>query len=274
MKKQNNNIFLIILAPFKYFCLGCYYTLYGFLYPFIFIYNVISSSIYKTYSNSKRRQDKKEIIQAVNLEMDTIDEKIKKNQEVRKKEEVKKIEQDKNKKTKFNSKLNEKKLKERDMLISEINKQDSVRTEFPLTYRYQARGSDGRDVVGFLVAFTKQEVFNFLESEGYTVYKLETSKYIELFYGQKQFSRRKIKTKDLIFWLTQLSTYLKSGIPLTDSMRILGMQLGKSDQYKKRLFDSVVYQLIMGESFSDALAKQGSAFPSLLINMIIIIYAF
>ena len=32
-----------------------------------------------------------------------------------------------------NKKMNEKKLKERDLLISEINKQDSVRTEYPNT---------------------------------------------------------------------------------------------------------------------------------------------
>ena len=140
-----------------------------------------------------------------------------------KRTEVKKIKKEETIKQK---KMNEKKLKERDILISEINKQDNVRTEYPNTYKYQAKNSEGHDVTGYLVAYTKQEVFNFLESEGYTVYKLETNKYIEFMYGQKQFSKRKLKTKDLIFWLTQLSTYLKSGIPLTDSMRILGMQMG------------------------------------------------
>ena len=268
--KKNNNLFLILLSPFKYFCLGCYYTLYAMGYPFMFIYNLFSSSLYKGYAESKRKQDKKEVLKAVNLEMDSIDDKIKKNKELKeaqtlKSSEVKKI---KKEETLRQKKMNEKKLKERDILISEINKQDSVRTEYPNTYRYQAKDSEGHDTIGYLVAFTKQEVFNFLESEGYTVYKLETNKYIELLYGQKQFAKRKLKTKDLIFWLTQLSTYLKSGIPLTDSMRILGMQMGKKDPYKKRLFDAIVYQLIMGESFSEALDKQGSAFPSLLVNMI------
>ena len=40
------------------------------------------------------------------------------------------------------------------------------------------------------------------------------------------FNTTKFKNKDLIFW-TQLSTYIKSGIPLTDSMRILGKQMSK-----------------------------------------------
>ena len=115
--------------------------------------------------------------------MDSIDDKIKKNKELKeaqtlKRSEVKKI---KKEETLRQKKMNEKKLKERDILISEINKQDSVRTEYPNTYRYQAKDSEGHDTIGYLVAFTKQEVFNFLESEGYTVYKLETNKYIELF---------------------------------------------------------------------------------------------
>ena len=268
--KKKKNIFLILLSPFIYFCLGCYYTFYALVYPFIFIYNLISSFIYKSYANSKNKKEKQEVIKAVNLEMDSIDDKIKKNNEIKQKEASKSHSTLKVKKEnkKINKKINEKKLKERDLLISEINKQDSVRTEYPNTYRYTARDSEGHDVVGYLVAYTKQEVFNFLESEGYTVFKLENNKFIELLYGQKSFSKRKLKTKDLIFWLTQLSTYLKSSIPLTDAMRILGMQMGKRDQYKKRLFDAIVYQLIMGESFSDALLKQGSAFPSLLINMI------
>lgn len=268
--KKKKNIFLILLSPFMYFCLGCYYTLYGICYPFILVYNLIAGAIYKSYAKNRNKKEQKEVIKAVNLEMDSIDDKIKKNNEIKQKEELKKqniTKLNKNNK-KVNVRINAKKLKERDLLISEINKQDSVRTEYPNTYRYSARDSDGHDVIGYLVAFTKQEVFNFLESEGYTVYKLENNKFIELFYGQKNFSKRKLKTKDLIFWLTQLSTYLKSSIPLTDAMRILGIQMGKKDQYKKRLFDAIVYQLIMGESFSDALLKQGNAFPSLLINMI------
>ena len=267
---KNSKLLNTLVSPFKYFCLGCYYSLYGFIYPLILIYNGFSSTVYKEYSKNQRTRDKKEVQKAVNLEMASMEDKMKKNAEKRaaelkNKEALKKKKEEEALKKK---KLDERKLKERDILLSEINKQDSVRTEVPNTYRYTAKSSDGQDVVGFLVAFTKQEVFNFLESEGYTVYKLETNKTIELLYGQKQFVRKRLKTKDLIFWLTQLSTYLKSSIPLVDAMRILAMQMGKKDPYKKRLFEAVVYQLVMGESFSEALENQGSAFPSLLVNMI------
>ena len=268
--KKKNNFLLILLSPFKYFCLGCFYTLYGCLYPFIIVYNALSSLFFKSYINNRNKKSKENVIKTVNMEMQSIDEKIKKNNEIKDAQNSKKIDVKKAKKaeTKRQKKLNEKKLKDREILMSEISSQEQVKNEIPITYKYSAKNSDNHDVIGYLVAYSKQEVFNFLESEGYLVYKLENNSLIELLYGQKQFSKRKLKTKDLIFWLTQLSTYLKSGIPLTDSMRILGLQMGKRDQFKKRLFDAVVYQLIMGESFSEALSKQGNAFPSLLINMI------
>ena len=148
---ENKNILLIILSPFKYFCLGCYYTLYGIIYPFIFLYNLIAGAIYKSYANSRNKKEKQEVIKAVNLEMDSIDDKIKKNNEIKQKEELKKqniTKLNKNNK-KVNVRINAKKLKERDLLISEINKQDSVRTEYPNTYRYSARDSDGHDVIGY-----------------------------------------------------------------------------------------------------------------------------
>ena len=48
------------------------------------------------------------------------------------------------------------------------------------------------------------------------------------------------------------------------------MKKCKNDKRKKykKVYDSVIYELSMGEAFSDALRKQGSVFPPLLINMI------
>ena len=106
-----------------------------------------------------------------------------------------------------------------------------------------------------------------MENEKYKVLKIETSKLIEFLYGPTSFNAGKFNNKDLIFWLTQLSTYIKSGIPLTDSMRILSKQMSK-DAGKKRIFDSIIYNLTLGESFSSALEKQNNVFPKLLVNMI------
>ena len=74
-------------------------------------------------------------------------------------------------------------------------------------------------------------------------------------------------TKELIFWLTQLSTYLKAGITLTEAVKILSKQMSTKSS-KARAFQSISYELTLGANFSTALEKQGNMFPALLINMI------
>ena len=164
-------------------------------------------------------------------------------------------------------KINEKLIKSRENLINSIEAAEEIRSDKPLTYRYTALSPDGRQVTNTFLAFSKVEVYTFLENEGYKVFKIETSPFIEKMYGPKTFSSRKIKIKDIVFWLQQLSTYLKAGIPLTNAMRILSKQMGRNRNIK-RTFDSVVYNLTLGESFSTSLEKQGEAFPALLVNMI------
>ena len=66
--------------------------------------------------------------------------------------------------------------------------------------------------------------------------------------------------------LTQLSTYIKAGIPLINSVRILAKQT--TNAMHKKILNKVVYELVVGEKFSVALEKQNKTFPTLLINMV------
>lgn len=70
---------------------------------------------------------------------------------------------------------------------------------------------------------------------------------------------------DLAFALTQLSTYIRAGMTLVDSVRILAKQADKPA--KRKIYDMVVYDLLSGDDFSKALSKQPRVFPKLLINM-------
>lgn len=135
-----------------------------------------------------------------------------------------------------------------------------------ITWEYIAINSNGKKVRGYFEAFSKVDVQSFLLGEGLTPYSIRTSKLIQILHGSMGGNRVKIKNKDLIFLLTQLSTYLKSGIPLVDSLNILIRQVQKK-AYKNILRD-VTYDLTVGESFSSSLEKRGVAFPKLLINMV------
>ncbi len=141
------------------------------------------------------------------------------------------------------------------------------RTNKPVAFRYKAIDPTGKMVSGTFTGSSKLDVNAFLVNEGYDVYSIKTSGLINFLYGQSSFGVKKMSNKDLIFWLTQLHTYVKAGIPLTDAVKILSNQMGKSGS-RKRIFEKIIYELTMGSSFSSALEKQGEIFPNLLINML------
>lgn len=131
------------------------------------------------------------------------------------------------------------------------------------SYRYVVRASNGSLQKGIFDAENKDAVRIFLTNEGYEIISINERKKWDV---DISFGNNKIKMGDLSFSLTQLSTYIKAGIPLVDSMRILARQTAKPQL--KRIYDKVVYELIVGCNFSTALMRQGNAFPRLLINMV------
>ena len=155
---------------------------------------------------------------------------------------------------------------ERQALLINFEGEDAEKSDVKLLYEYVAKDSNGKVVKGYFEAFSKVEVHSFLLSEGFEVYSIKTSKWIRLLHAGSASTNKKIKIKDLIFFLTQLSTYIKAGIPLVDSLKILSRQY-KNKSYKF-IFRSMIFDLSMGDNFSTALEKQGKAFPRLLINMI------
>lgn len=156
---------------------------------------------------------------------------------------------------------------ERQALLIDFDGDDAIKSDNKQIYLYEAKRPDGKIIKDTFKAFSKVEVHSFLLSEGYEVYSIQTSKWINSLYGGTINIGGKMKTKDLLFFLTQLSTYIKSGITLIDSLRILARQYKKNKNYQKT-FRMIIYDLTMGETFSEAMAKQGEFFPRLLINMI------
>ena len=152
------------------------------------------------------------------------------------------------------------------VLMIDFDSEDAKRSSKKIIYKYVARNSEGKVITDTFVAFSKLDVHSYLLSEGYEVYSIVTSPWIEFVHAGAKSSKTKIKMKELIFFLTQLSTYLKAGVPLVETVKILSRQV--KNRKKQKLYESVMYELTMGESFSSALEKQGIAFPKLLINMI------
>lgn len=129
-------------------------------------------------------------------------------------------------------------------------------------YSYVVINSVNKKEKGFFDAESEDEVRAFLEGQDYQVLEVKPKSAMDIDISGPP----KLKPEDLSFTLTQLSTYIKSGIPLVDSVRILAKQAKKPAH--KKIYGQVVYELLKGESFSIALAKQGKVFPPLLINMV------
>lgn len=154
----------------------------------------------------------------------------------------------------------------RKALLVEFSGKDAERSDVKVMYEYVVRDKEGKIVKGYADGYSKVEIHSYLLSEGYEVYSIRTNKWIQMLHGSAGSNNVKVKTKDLIFFITQLSTYLKSGITLIESLKILSRQY-KKKSYEK-IFKMIIYDLSMGENFSTALANRGNSFPNLLVTMV------
>lgn len=154
----------------------------------------------------------------------------------------------------------------REVLKLSFDGEDAEKEEKKVMWEYVCKNPEGKVVKGYFAAYSKLEVHSFLMSEGMTVYSIKTNKWIQTMYSSVNGNGAKMKKKDLIFFLTQLSTYIKSGIPLVDAFSILSRQF-KNKNYQ-RMFRAMMYDLTMGDSFSKAMENQGNSFPPILINMV------
>lgn len=129
------------------------------------------------------------------------------------------------------------------------------------SFHYTIINGVGKKESGTFDAETEDEVRHFLTSLQYQVLEIRERSKLDIDINIGHFG-----AGDLSFSLTQLSTYLKAGIPLVDSVRILAKQTKKATI--KKSFYQIVYELLRGESLSSAMEKQNNLYPKLLINMV------
>jgi type IV pilus assembly protein PilC len=241
VKDNSNSILLIPINFFKYAFLGIKALIFDI---WVILFNAISFQVDKAYRGTKNTLTNDEIYEKNKGKGKKADKHYSYSVKVLKKLEL-----------------------ERQLLDEDLKTAGATREKEPHTYYFKVREKNGKIVTGTMSGYSKLDINAFLVNEGYDVYAIKTSKWIEFLYKESKISGAKMSTKDLIFWLTELSTYLKAGLTLNDSIKILTKQM-KNKKDRARAFQSISYELVLGNSFSTALAKQGTMFPALLINMI------
>lgn len=130
------------------------------------------------------------------------------------------------------------------------------------TYKYRVMNKQGKKFYGYIDAYDVESVKAYLKNEGLKVIEIEKQSKLK----EIKVKKPKLKDSEISFMLTQLSTYLKAGIPLVDAVKILEKQSVKSKE--KRIYSNIIYELSKGENLSNALRTQNGVFPIFLINMI------
>lgn len=133
-------------------------------------------------------------------------------------------------------------------------------------FKYKVKDQSGSIIESYFDAENKVDVESFLINKGLTIISIDEDKLSTKLGLANMITSTKMKSKDLNFFLTQLSTYVKAGIPLLDSMEILSRQAKKKST--QMLYRKIVFDLNRGLSFSECLEKQGKVFPKMLINML------
>lgn len=151
------------------------------------------------------------------------------------------------------------------VLDEQINnkKNNTSRFEKPIIFDYIAKNRAGEIEKSSIEALSRFDVHSFLLAEGYEVYEITAAK---THFSTNIGGAYKIKKNRLIFYLSQLSAYLKSGIALADAVKILFDQA--KNIHEKKVWHAVYYDLSMGDVLSLAMEKRKESFPKLLVNMI------
>ena len=126
-------------------------------------------------------------------------------------------------------------------------------------YSYVALTPDGKTVKGTVIAQSDEEVKQLITKGGN--YCLSYTRLKDEMQGLKP-----LPIKDVVSFCQQLSAILKAGLPLSTALEML---YGKTDKGPLKVVIGNLYELVeKGHALSEAMGKQGRAFPPIMLNMV------
>jgi type II secretory pathway component PulF len=142
-------------------------------------------------------------------------------------------------------------------------------------FSYKAVNQSGGHITGSIEAVDRKGAVVALTGQGHFVTELTEEALSQVAGGEKvaldigqlvRFGSRKVSSKDVLAFTTQLSTALRAGLPL---MR--GLELIREQQHKvatKELLGELVDAVSSGQSLSEAMAKHEDVFSPLYMSMV------
>lgn len=130
-------------------------------------------------------------------------------------------------------------------------------------YRYKAALADGSTYTGTYIAASKDDVVKMIRAnKGYPILVQEDDVFTSA-RGSRQWG---VGAKDFAILCRQLYAMLYAGVPIIQSLNILRMQVRKKPL--KTALDQIYEDVQKGQLLSEAMKRQRTVFPELMVNMI------
>lgn len=126
-------------------------------------------------------------------------------------------------------------------------------------YSYVALTPEGKTIKGTMIAQSDEEIKQLVTKNGN--YCLSYTRLKDQSAGSKP-----LPIKALINFCTQLASILRAGVALANALDMLYSKMDKGPV--KNATGNILELVQKGNSLSDAIAKQGKAFPELMLNMV------
>lgn len=121
-------------------------------------------------------------------------------------------------------------------------------------YRYQAENLEGQSVKGEIQAASVMAARNELAVKGMRVTKISERKGLQI-----DITKEKVPLVDIMHFSRQMATFLRAGIPVTESIDNLRID-AKNKRFKAILGD-VLERVTAGRSITEALSMHSDVFP-------------
>lgn len=114
-------------------------------------------------------------------------------------------------------------------------------------------------------SFSKEETIDYIKNKNYIIIEVKQIKNnMDLKIAFRKLN--KIKSKDLYIFCKQLHSTLKAGITIVKSIELLNLQM-KNKRFKA-IIDQLYNELLIGNTFSQALSNHKDVFPLIFISMV------
>ena len=135
-------------------------------------------------------------------------------------------------------------------------------------FEYLVKDKEGKNLTGHKEAVTAGEIVSALRQEGYLIIRVTELKPKSSLFSKPVGKKRgkKIKADDLVILSRQMATMVEAGVPLVQSLSILGEQVETANL--QRVLQALHDDVQSGKSLSEALQRHTKVFSPLFVNMV------